>query len=304
MVRRVCLFKIFPPCFPVFQGKKGALVRLWIIKRMDIMSGVFEYTVILGGLFCIARISRGYQIHIEPRIQGRIGRRLVCFSALLLIFWTGYGIVVFTGIKNNYITGVLTANLIVFAAVFGNWLASPLKRPAELVPLCLVVALSDIFSVFAGPTKQFAGTISQYYEGGMEGIPPLVDFILVKMPLPGQKFFMPVFGITDWIVIVLLSAGAVKFNMDDNLLLTRKARSGRRGQLFFFPVAGLGLILSIVAARELNLYLPALPLIVLVFLGVMTVRYPEIRLLTRAELKPMALVFFLMVSLMVVSHMR
>ena len=120
-------------------------------------------------------------------IQGRIGRRLVCFSALLLIFWTGYGIVVFTGIKNNYITGVLTANLIVFAAVFGNWLASPLKRPAELVPLCLVVALSDIFSVFAGPTKQFAGTISQYYEGGMEGIPPLVDFILVKMPLPGQR---------------------------------------------------------------------------------------------------------------------
>ena len=63
-------------------------------------------------------------------------------------------------------------------------------------------------------------------------------------------------------------------------------------------MAGIGLILSIVAARSMNLYLPALPFIVIVFLGVMAAKYPAIRKLGPEEIRAMILVSTLLGALM------
>ncbi|MDD9302948.1 MAG: hypothetical protein HUK40_11670 [Desulfobacter sp.] len=250
-----------------------------VLPEKGLIFQVFEYGFILGFVLLAAWVSRVYMIRIDPRIQGQGALRTKVLAACFFIFAAGYGWVVLTGERSNVLTCVLTLNLVLFASVLGSWLAVSLKRPAELVPVCVVVSLADLFSVFAGPTRNFAENISGYYEGGMKGIPPLVDFFLLKMPLPGSDLFLPVFGVSDWVVIVFLCACAEKFKMNDSLV-------GKQGRLYF-PIACLGLCLSIFSAWWGNLFLPALPFISLGFAGVMAVRYPEMRKLTKAEIRPM-----------------
>jgi hypothetical protein len=133
----------------------------------------------------------------------------------------------------------------------------------------------------------------------MEGPVPFVDFFLVKFPQPGHDLFMPVFGISDWVIVVLLSAAAARFKLNDNILDGLGHRSFRH---LFFPVAGLGLALAIASAWLLNCYLPGLPFVSFFFLGVMGIKYRQIRQLTRSEIRPTAIIFLLIIGLTAVSN--
>ncbi|WP_136806050.1 hypothetical protein [Desulfosediminicola flagellatus] len=241
------------------------------------MGNVFILMMLLGLSF----VSRHYQLRIEPSLKQRLPQRLLVLAVCVLIFGSGYTMVTLLGIQGNLISAIHTANLLFFACVLGSWLTEPLKRPAELIPLCLVMSLIDIFSVFQGPTRELTSNLVGYYGSGQPGPPPLVDYILIKLPLPGQSSLLPVFGVSDWIMIVMLSAAAAKFGMNDNIL-------HRFGKVYF-PVAAMGLVATILAARELDMYLPALPMIAVCFLAVMSFKFPEVRHLTRNELRPMAL---------------
>lgn len=250
----------------------------------------FDYIVIVGLIACLAWMTRIYQRRIEPAIGTNTGRRLSWIGILTLIFILLCLPEGQAGLKSNIITALSTTTLVLLACVAGHWLVIPMKRPSEFIPIGVAVALSDIFSVFSGPTRTFAENISDYYREGMTGPVPLVDFFLVKMPMPGNDYFMPVFGITDWVVVALLSAGALRFSMNDNLFSLAGSTQAQNKSRAFFPVAGIGLILSIVAARSMNLYLPALPFIVIVFLGVMAAKYPAVRKLRPEEIRAMIFV--------------
>ena len=259
----------------------------------------FDYIVIVGLIACMAWMTRIYQRQIEPAIGTDTARRLAWVGALTLIFVILY-LVSQAGLTSNIITALSTATLVLLACVAGHWLAIPLKRPSEFIPIGMAVALSDIFSVFSGPTRNFAEHLSDYYRDGMTGPVPLVDFFLVKMPMPGNDYFMPVFGITDWVVVALLSAGALRFSMNDNVFSLARSTQAQDKSRAFFPMAGMGLILSIVAARSMNLYLPALPFIVIVFLSAMAAKYPSVRKLGPEEIRAMIFVSALIVMLMAV----
>jgi hypothetical protein len=246
-------------------------------------------------LLGLAFLSRHYQLRIEPFLRHRRPQRLLFLAGCTLIFGGGYAMVTLLGVQSNLISAIHTANLLFFACVLGHWLTEPLKRPAELIPLCLVMSLIDVFSVFQGPTRELTSNLVGYYGSGQAGPPPLVDYILIKLPLPGQSSLLPVFGVSDWIMIVMLSAAAAKFGMSDNIL-------HRFGKVYF-PVAGIGLIATILAARELDMYLPALPMIAACFLAVMAFKFPEVRHLTRNELRPMALFTALAGCLLVIARL-
>jgi len=260
----------------------------------------FDYIVIVGLIACLAWMTRIYQKRIEPAIGTNTARRLSWIGILTLIFIILYLPVGQAGLKSNIITALSTATLVLLACVAGHWLVIPLKRPSEFIPIGMAVALSDIFSVFSGPTRNFAEDISDYYREGMTGPVPLVDFFLVKMPMPGNDYFMPVFGITDWVVVALLSAGALRFSMNDNIFSLAESTQRQNKSRAFFPVAGIGLIFSIVAARSMNLYLPALPFIVIVFLSAMAAKYPSVRKLGPEEIRAMIFVGTLIGILMTV----
>lgn len=260
----------------------------------------FDYIIIVGLIACLVWMTRIYQKGLEPTIGTATKRRLSWIGVLTLIFIILYLPAGQAGLKSNIVTALSTATLVLLACVIGHWLVIPLKRPSEFIPIGMAVAFSDIFSVFSGPTRNFAEDISDYYREGMTGPVPLVDFFLVKMPMPGHEYFIPVFGITDWVVMVLLSAGALRFGMNDNLFSLAGSTQKQSKSQAFFPVAAIGLVLSIVAARAMSLYLPALPFIVIVFLIAMAVKYPAVRKLKPEEIRAMIVVSSLMCVLMAV----
>ncbi len=179
-------------------------------------------------------------------------------------------------IKTPLFYMVYTANLLVLANLLGSWLVSPLQRQAELVLVCLVMA--DLFSIIRGPTHSFIKTIQVYYESGLAGPPPGADFLLVKIPLPGLNHLQPLFGVSDWIIIVFLSGAAAKFHINDNLAgkglaaMTADRRAG-----VYVPVAAVALLIAIFAAGLLNRFIPALPVIAVLFVAFILFRYSSAR---------------------------
>lgn len=254
------------------------------------VSGVASYLFMFTALLLLSGLTGLYRQQIEPQLQQSQLLRIGGLFAGLLLSAGIYILVAKLALRSDLISAFHTANLLFLACLLGHWLVIPLKRPAELVPLCLVMSLVDIYSVFKGPTKSLTNDLSNYYSSGQSGAPPFIDYILVKFPMPGQAGLQPVFGISDWILIAMLSAAAAKFGMSDNLF-------GRRS-LPYLSVAVIGLIISIMLAREANLYLPALPLVALFFLSMMAFRHPEIRQLTRNELRPLGLIFILFAGLL------
>jgi hypothetical protein len=254
------------------------------------LTDLASYLFILVALFFLSSLTSLYRRWIEPQLRQRQTYRIGGFLAGLLLFAVVYALV-HMGLRSNLISALHSANLLFMACLLGHWLVIALKRPAELIPLCLVMSLVDLYSVFKGPTKTLTGSLSSYYGSSQSGSPPIIDYLLVKFPMPGQAGLLPIFGVSDWVIIALLSAAAAKFDMRDNLF-------GERA-LPFVSVAVVGLLMSITLAREAGLYLPALPLIALSFLTLMVFRHPQILRLTGNELRPMGLFLALAAGVMI-----
>jgi len=177
-----------------------------------------------------------------------------------------------------------SANLVVFALILGNFLVSGLNRPAELVPVCIVMSVADLLSVFAGPSKQMIEGLDLFYRDGRVGTVPWSDFLLVKIVVPGIDHLLPVFGVADVVILAFLIAAAHKFRLDDNLLgRGLDETAGWRSMVRWFPASGAGLAFALLVAHGFNVFLPALPLIALFFLGYTLPRHPKMRLLRRIE---------------------
>jgi hypothetical protein len=177
-----------------------------------------------------------------------------------------------------------SANLVVFALLLGNFLVSGLNRPSELVPVCIVMSAADLLSVFAGPSRQMIEGIDVFYRDGRVGTIPWSDFLLVKIAVPGVDHLLPVFGVAEVIMLAFLVAAAHKFRIDDNLLGRGLGDMGDcRCFPLWFPAAAAGLAFALLAAHGLGMFLPALPVIAIFFLGYTLPRHPKMRLLQRTE---------------------
>lgn len=196
-----------------------------------------------------------------------------------------------------------TANLFVFANLLGTWMVKPLRRPAELIILCVVLFLSDLFSLLKGPTRRIIEDLTAYYETGMSGPPPAGDFLLVKTVVPGAYELQPVFGVSDWIVLVFLSAAACKLGVNDNLAGQSLRKMEARGRIsVYFPVAGAGLLIAVAAAMGFNVFVPALPIVAAVFAAYILVLDPSSRKLQKKDWRLIMAVSAVMLSLLGVGY--
>ncbi len=268
------------------------------LRGINIDSSLINYLMTFGFIFLATFLSLFFMRHVEKYLKNN--RSLILLWLLItLVLLTGfYFFVRITGNKISLIHCLATANLIVFACIIGNWMVVPLKRPAEIVPLCVVAALADSFSVFSGPTKQIVASVSTYYKRGMEGVPPLANFLLVKIPLPHAEELVPFFGVSDWIIVVFLTAAAYKFGLNDNIIGKGISAEKETPKLLFFPIASAGLCLAVVVAGVAKIFVPALPFIVILYLSFMTIKYPELRKLTKADLILFAPFFAVFVLIM------
>jgi len=255
---------------------------------------------------CLAALATAFFMvyAMEPlRPRHRLRAGFIGFSILLtgIIYALSRQVDPGTYLLLQFLKMLNTANLIVFANLLGSWITAPLKRPAELVPLCVVMVLADFFSVFKGPSREIIESLTVYYETGMVGPPPAADFLLLKITVPGIGQLMPVFGVSDWIIIAFFSAAAVKFGFNDNF--AGKSISdmlSRRRIAFYLPVSVLGLLGAVLTAQALGVFLPALPVVVVFFIFDMMIRYPDVRKLKRSDWLATGGAVVIMISLMLV----
>jgi len=124
------------------------------------------------------------------------------------------------------------ANLgVLGAAVAIGWLvARGLKRPSYLITAAVVGALTDIFSVYAGPSKHVLSS-------------DVFPYVSYQWGVAGQGV-IPCVGAGDFIFLCLFFAGARRFGLDDR-------------KTFFAMIAAFGLgYLSLVVSPK---GIPALP---------------------------------------------
>lgn len=183
------------------------------------------------------------------------GFSLVLF---LLLYWYGINF----SHENMVVAGIFTANLLFGATLIGAGLSSAVKRAGELVPVCLTAATADLMSVYKGPTKHMIEDITAYYEKGMEGIPPFIDFIVVKIGVPGFVKPVPLFGVTDWVLMVLLSTALLRLGKSDNIL----GKMGWRQTIVYLPVTALALYVGLITANLAGTFIPAMVFIAGIFL--------------------------------------
>lgn len=238
------------------------------------------------GLFIVlaATGTAFFLVRVDPFLHRRpVVRILLLFFSLAL----SAGLFLLSGrpgISFNTVMLINSATLFVLALLLGSWMVVPLKRAAELVPVCAVMTAADLFSVLGGPSRGMAMDIAAYYGGGRLGPVPAADFLLLKVAVPGMPVLVPVFGVADWIMVVFLAATAARFGLDDNLTghgLDTMVAAGRTRPYLGVPVVGLGL--AVLLARGSGVFLPALPVVAAVFLGYVLVRYPGVRRLRLSD---------------------
>lgn len=273
-----------------------------LVKDEDLLRIVDPVSVVFF-IALASTVTTVFAVHQEHHLKHVRGLR---HFLLLLTVAVGTGLFIFvrkTGNTNSIIFIIGSANLLVFANLIGSWIVTPLKRPAELVLVCVVMSLADLFSLMGGPTKEIVKSIDTYYKGAMKGLPPAGDFLLIKIAVPGFDKVMPVFGVADWIIVAFLSAAAVKFGINDNLAGRSLGGMVRNGRLsFYLPVAVLGLTVTVFLVRILGVFLPALPVIALFFLTYILVRYPKARMLKRSDWVLLILFSCVMVGLFAVFY--
>ncbi len=180
----------------------------------------------------------------------------VCGIFIALYFFAGsWG-------QSRLLSAFSTANLLCGAALAGAALSTAVKRIGELVPICLTAATADIMSVMGGPSRIMADDIAMYYKSGMEGAPPFIDHIVIKAGIPGFTIPVPLFGVTDWILVALLSSSLLRLNKSDNLF----SKTGSAGKHLFLPVSACALYTAVVVAQITGVFVPAMLFISLVFL--------------------------------------
>ncbi len=184
------------------------------------------------------------------------------------------------GIWLALLTAMKSALLLLFATLIGTVLARYVQRLWELVPICIVMTLADFMSWAFGPTASFTAQIQAYYLAPV-GPPPLIDMLLIKLVFSGYGGLMPVFGISDWIMVVFFAIVASRFSINDNLLGRTGKELARQGALGrYLPVSLVALFGALQMAQLTGHFIPALPLIALSMLLWYAARYLLLRLRT------------------------
>ncbi|MFO7812590.1 MAG: hypothetical protein R6V21_06450 [Pelovirga sp.] len=238
----------------------GAVAALWLLIRLlsspsDWWSAVFIFVQLY---LAVQMLLPALLLEPEQRTRGFY---LFWLVGLTLLIWFAHQLPV-GGFWEPLIGALKTGLLLFSGTLVGIILARYVKRLWEVLPLALVMMLADFSSWAVGPTADFARQIEVYYRAP-EGPRPLIDMVLVKLTYPGANGLVPVFGISDWIIVVFFAAVARRYRINDNLIGPGgdplQTSCGR-----YLPVSVVALFLAIMLAHAGEIFIPALPLIVLV----------------------------------------
>jgi hypothetical protein len=102
--------------------------------------------------------------------------------------------------------GIANLGLLMAAIGVGLLVGRGLQKPNYLVMAAIVGAITDIFSVYAGPSKHLLGSVA-------------FPYVALQWGLIGQGSIEPIVGAGDFIFLALYFYGARKFGLDDRRTL-------------------------------------------------------------------------------------
>lgn len=242
----------------------GSIYGLWlIVKGNGVALQLWSGGIIALQLYAAAQLLLpALLLHPEERTRSFY---IFWAATLALSIW----LINQLSVTNNWLpllTAIKSGLLLLIATLVGASLARYIRRLWEIVPICIVMTLADFASWSHGPTAAFTRDLKQYYLAP-EGPPPLIDMVLIKLAFPGSSSLAPVFGISDWIMVVFFATVAHRHDINDNLLgppgeiLAHKWRIGR-----YLPLSVVALFATVILAQATGLFIPALPLIALIML--------------------------------------
>lgn len=200
-------------------------------------------------------------------------------ASVIAVFGAAAWYSVSAGMPRIIPASLITAILLFCSTVLGTALSVAVKRLGELIPVCVTAAVADVTSVFKGPTKNMVEDLTAYYEHGMQGSPPLIDSFLIKVGVPGYSVPIPLFGVTDWILLILLSSSLLRLEKTDNIL----PNSSRRSNFVFLPVTVLALYVALIIAQITHMFIPAMVFISAVFMLFLVIKHSVHRQLKRGD---------------------
>ncbi|MGL1933144.1 MAG: hypothetical protein OCC45_15525 [Desulfotalea sp.] len=219
--------------------------------------------------------------HLHKNNKLRRNLIIILIIARLLLFQVE-GIDSFIGILAG-IAGSTT--LVIFSCLLGSYLSQAINRLPEIIPVCSVAFTVDLYSVFKGPSKKIALQIGDFYSNGAIGPVPFIDIILLKIPNPPALYLIPMFGVSDLIFAVFLSSVLLKFQISDSIIgKDLKDIVHSQKMHFYFPLVSCALLISIVFASIFEMFIPALPVIIMIVLPWVIVRNFALFKLKRSDL--------------------
>ncbi len=229
-------------------------------------SRVVEYSLWWSTAFMILQLYAAVQLLLPALLfqEEKRSRSFYLFwgGTLLLCIWLINQLPSST--LQQPLVAIKSGLLMLIATLIGTALARYVHRLWEIIPIGIAMALADLASWMFGPTASFTKELQQYYQHPV-GPPPFIDMVLIKLAAPGTGNLVPVFGISDWIMVVFFIIVASRFGINDNLLgasgeiLARRRKLGR-----YLPVSVVALFFALSLAQISGTFIPALPLIALI----------------------------------------
>jgi len=229
-------------------------------------SRVVEYSLWWSTAFMILQLYAAVQLLLPALLlqEEKRSRSFYLFwgGTLLLCIWLINQLPSST--LQQPLVAIKSGLLMLIATLIGTALARYVHRLWEIIPIGIAMALADLASWMFGPTANFTKELQQYYQDPV-GPPPFIDMVLIKLAAPGSGNLVPVFGISEWIMVVFFIVVASRFGINDNLIgasgesLARRRKLGR-----YLPVSVVALFFALSLAQISGIFIPALPLIALI----------------------------------------
>jgi len=220
-----------------------------VLSQVPEFPSTFGYFVIVLaiGIPLTVLMCREWSVHIP-------NRKITLFLFLsTLAWWVATMMLARMDFEWRWFHALNSVVLLIATFGIGFWLAGELEKSGHLLPVAILGALVDVWSVFLGPSKAVGEKVVDHIDSVPEMVstgtwipPPVVSFLLVHFPQPGADFMAPTFGFGDWVFIGMFLAGSNKFGIP----VTKTVW-----------LVLLGMALSLAISYGFNAPVPALPFI-------------------------------------------
>jgi len=255
----------------VLAGLYALLVGVPLVRGVPPAVGAVAVTLLFA-LGALAAAAAGARVELPIWVE-LTGMLLGIFDWFMLAS---------LGARTEYgrLIAVPAADVIlVLALILGGRLLSRIVRERSLViPIALVLALADIFTVFLGPTAL-----------ALEEAPDLVAAISVKLPAMGSATGPA--GVAGLRHVATLGPGDTFFATLLFAVILRFGLNLRRSFWWMYGIVGVVLAAAVAVPG-----MPPLPVLPLMAVGFLVVNWRDVRL-TRTEWVYVAIVFAVVIAL-------